>query len=176
MSTGRTTHDSESDPAATGHRVLVVANETVEGRELLDEIRRRTQDRQPDRKQGRTQDRTKDTQTQVHVVAPALIRSRIRHGLGDVDEAKEEAEQRLQRSISAIERLGVAASGEVGDSNPNLAIKDALVRFPADEVIISTHPRERSTWLEKKVVERARNEIKLPITHVVVDIEARTEP
>ena len=45
-------------------------------------------------------------------------------------------------------------------------------RFPADEVIISTHPPEKSRWLETGVVERAREEIPLPVTHVVVDLEA----
>jgi hypothetical protein len=137
-------------------RLLVVANETVGGRALLDEITRRTAGRQ----------------AEVLVVAPALVRSRIKHGLGDVDEAVEQARDRLERSLEAIRRLGVSVRGEVGDSDPNLAIRDALAFFPADEVIISTHPRERSTWLERDVVERARSEIEQPITHVVVDLEA----
>jgi hypothetical protein len=44
--------------------------------------------------------------------------------------------------------------------------------FAADEVVISTHPPHRSKWLERGVVERARKEIPLPVTHVVVDLEA----
>ena len=47
--------------------------------------------------------------------------------------------------------------------------------FPADEVIISTHPPERSKWLERGVVERAREEVPLPITHVVVDLETESQ-
>jgi hypothetical protein len=39
-------------------------------------------------------------------------------------------------------------------------------------MIISTHPPERSRWLERGVVERARRDIDLPITHVIVDLEA----
>jgi GABA permease len=74
--------------------------------------------------------------------------------------------------VRAIEALGLRARGEVGDSEPNLAIEDALATFPADEVIISTHPPERSRWLERGVVERARAEVDLPITHVVTDLEA----
>lgn len=53
-----------------------------------------------------------------------------------------------------------------------MAIEDALRTFPADEILISTHPPDRSRWLEGGVVERARAEIELPITHVVVDLEA----
>jgi hypothetical protein len=51
------------------------------------------------------------------------------------------------------------------------AIEDALRTFGADEIIISTHPPGRSNWLEKEVIERARERFDLPITHVVVDLE-----
>jgi GABA permease len=143
---------------AEPYRVLVVANETVEGRPLLEEIERRTAGKP----------------AQVRVIAPALVGSRLKHGLGDVDEAREQAKARLQRTVDAIRRAGVEVSGDVGDSDPNLAIRDALALFPADEVIISTHPPERSTWLEKDVVEKAREEIEQPITHVVVDLGDET--
>jgi GABA permease len=53
-----------------------------------------------------------------------------------------------------------------------VAIEDALRVFPADEILISTHPPHRSRWLEHGVVERAREEIDLPITHLVVDLTA----
>jgi hypothetical protein len=141
------------------HRILVVANETVGGRVLLDEIAERARDRN----------------AQVLVVAPALVESRLKHALGDVDEAVEQARERLNRSVERIRSAGVEAEGTVGDADPNLAIVDALRTFPADEVIISTHPKDRSTWLEKDVVERAREEIAQPITHVVVDLEAESE-
>jgi hypothetical protein len=74
--------------------------------------------------------------------------------------------------VGAIGALGLRARGEVGDSDPNVAIEDALRTFPADEVIISTHPPDRSRWLERGVVQRARDDVELPVTHVVVDLEA----
>jgi hypothetical protein len=141
------------------HRVLVVANETVGGRELLQEIERHTKGRR----------------AEIKVVAPALVESPLKHAFGDVDEAREKARARLERSVESIRRLGVEVSGEIGDADPNLAIEDALRTFPADEVIISTHPPERSTWLEKDVIERAQREVSIPITHVVVDREGVTE-
>jgi hypothetical protein len=144
------------EPDNTDYHILVVANETVEGRALLEEIQRHAEGRHAD----------------VRVVAPALVASRIKHGLGDVDEARHEAEARLQRSIQEIRRTGIEVAGAVGDADPELAIQDALATFPADEVIIATHPPERSTWLEKDVVERARADIDQPITHVVVDLDA----
>ena len=66
---------------------------------------------------------------------------------------------------------GVEARGEVGDGDPLQAMEDALRTFGADEIIISTHPEGRSNWLERRVVEKARERFAVPITHVVVDLE-----
>jgi hypothetical protein len=137
------------------HRVLVVANETVGGRALLSEIEYRSRGRD----------------SEILVVTPAIT-SAVKHWLSDVDEAIEAAEARRADSVGAIGALGLRARGEVGDSDPNVAIEDALRTFPADEVIISTHPPDRSRWLERGVVQRARDDVELPVTHVVVDLEA----
>lgn len=137
-------------------RLLVVANETVGGKALLDEIR----------------DRCRGRQSEILVVTPALASSRAAHWASDVDEAIELARQRMELSLIAIGELGLKAKGEIGDSDPNLAIEDALRVFAADEIVISTHPPERSRWLEHGVVDRAREQIDLPISHVVVDLAA----
>ena len=140
-------------------RVLVVANQTVGGRALLREI----------------ENRTRGGDSEILVVTPALASSRAAHWSSDVDEAIELARQRMELSLQAIQEAGLRARGQVGDSEPNVAIEDALREFPADEIIISTHPPDRSRWLENGVVERARREIELPVTHVVVDLEAERE-
>lgn len=136
------------------HRILVVANETVGGEALLDEIR----------------DRCRSRDCAILVVTPALVASRASHWASDVDEAMELARQRMELSLIALHELGLKAKGKIGDSDPNVAIEDALRVFPADEIVISTHPPERSRWLEHGVVERAREQINLPISHVVVDL------
>jgi hypothetical protein len=141
------------------HRLLVVANETVGGEALLEEIRGRCRNRD----------------CEILVVTPALAGSRAEHWASDVDEAMELARQRMELSLLAIDELGLRAEGEIGDSDPNVAIEDALRVFPADEIVISTHPRQLSRWLERGVVERARKEIDLPITHVVVDLATKKE-
>jgi hypothetical protein len=138
------------------HRLLVVANETVAGQGLMEEIGRRCADRD----------------CEVFVVAPALAGSRAAHWASDIDDGIALARQRLQMSLDGVGRLGLRASGEIGDSDPNLAIEDALRHFPADEVLISTHPPERSRWLEHGVVTSAREKLELPVTHVVVDLDA----
>lgn len=141
-------------------RVLVVANETVGGGELLREIAERCQGRD----------------SEVLVVTPALAGSRAAHWASEIDEAMELARQRMELSLIAIDELGLKGRGEIGDSDPNVAIEDALRTFAADEIVISTHPPERSRWLERGVVEQARERIDLPITHVVVDLSAERTP
>jgi hypothetical protein len=140
------------------HRVLVVANQTVGGRALMDEIARHC----------------KGKHAEVLVVTPALTASQLQHWTSDVDEALAAAKERLEASVAAIRGLGLDARGVVGDQDPNVALEDGLREFGADEVIISTHPPERSRWLEHGVVEKARHEVPVPVTHVVVDLESET--
>ena len=137
------------------HRVLVVANETVAGKKLREAVRQAT-DGQPSR---------------VLVISPAL-NSPLRHFVSDEGQAREAAEQRLNRSLAALRSAGIEARGEVADADPLQAIEDALRTFGADEIIISTHPEGRSNWLEKGVVSGAKQRFTVPITHVVVDLEA----
>jgi len=135
------------------HRLLVVANETVAGRALREEIVQRG-----------------GAETDVLVVTPAL-NTRIRHWASDEDAARAAAQARLDESLAALEAMGVGARGVVGDDDPIQAIDDALRSFPADEIVLSTHPPGRSNWLEAGVVERARERFGCPIAHVVVDLE-----
>jgi GABA permease len=73
--------------------------------------------------------------------------------------------------LDALDRDGFKATGDIGDGDPVQAMEDGLRVFGADEVIVSTHPPGRSHWLERDVVERARERFDVPITHVVVDLE-----
>jgi GABA permease len=139
-------------------QILVVANETVAGRALRGEIVKRA-----------------GSGADVLVVCPAL-NSPIRHWASDEDGARAEAERRLAASLMALASEGVEARGEVGDADPVQAMDDALRTFGADEIIISTHPPGRSNWLEKEVIERARERYPVPITHVVVDLEEERAP
>lgn len=139
------------------YRILVLANETVGGRALLNEI----------------QNRCKGRNSEIFVVVPALTSTPWEHWASDVDQALDEARERLDASLATMAQAGLRARGHVGDHHePGAALEDALRDFPADEVVISTHPPHRSRWLERGVVTRAREAIPLPITHVVVDLEA----
>jgi nucleotide-binding universal stress UspA family protein len=139
-------------------RILVIANETVGGGALREEIKRRSE----------------GYHEQVLVVCPAL-NAPLRHWVSDEDAARDAAQERLQASLARLAEAGIDARGEVGDGDPLQAIEDALRTFGADEVIISTHPEGRSHWLERGVVTGARERFTVPITHVVTDLEAERE-
>jgi hypothetical protein len=138
--------------------VLVVANRTLHGEELRSELRRHA-----------------GTAAEVHIVAPILC-SRAHYLASDVDAELDEARDRLRGALAWAEAEGVDVTGTVGDPNAALgAIEDELRLHGADEVIISTYPPGRSNWLETGVVERLRDELDIPVTHVVVQPElART--
>jgi nucleotide-binding universal stress UspA family protein len=135
------------------YRILVVANETVGGPELLSEIR----------------ERSRGNSARVLVVCPAL-NSPLRHWVSDEDDARASAQERLDESLASMRAAGLDATGEIGDGDPIQAIEDAVRTFQPDELIISTHPAGRSHWLERGVVEKARERFNLPVTHVVVDL------
>lgn len=103
-------------------------------------------------------------------MAPAL-NSRVRHWFSDEDRARREAEARLERSIERLSADGVHSYGWIGDADPLKAIADALVIFPADQLIISTHPERESNWLAHDVVRRACEQFGLPTEHVVAERE-----
>jgi hypothetical protein len=158
----RGTRGSEPRSVAAPHstdatrRILVVANQTAAGRELLDEIAKRC----------------RGTDCEVLLVTPALVGSRAERWASDIDEGLDLARERMAHSVTALRGAGVEVRAEVGDPDPNMAIEDALRMFPADEIVISTLPPGESRWLEHDVVERTRREVDLPMTHVVVDLEA----
>jgi GABA permease len=142
---------STGRPAARP-RILVVANQTLGGEELKQEILRRGE-RRPE----------------LRIVAPVLC-SRSHYLTSDIDAEHHEAERRLDETLRWAHDQGFEAVGMVGDVSPLIAIEDALRRFGADELIISTHIPERSHWLEAGVVDRARSELDIPVTHVTVDV------
>jgi hypothetical protein len=134
-------------------RILVVANETVGGHTLRSLIL----------------ERSLDVQEQVLVVTPAL-NTPLKHWTSDEDGARAAAQERLDASLAKLAQAGVEARGEIGADDPLQAMEDALRTFGADEIIISTHPEGRSNWLERDVVQKARERFAVPIRHVVVDL------
>ena len=133
-------------------RVLVVANETVEADELLAELRR-------------IEDEHSST---FLVVAPAVA---AEHGLGDSWNqagAIDAAQERLDRTLAVLRGEGLDADGWVGDMVPFAAVRDALDRFDADLIVISTHPAD-ALALAAQGPRRAgaRSSSTCPVVHIV---------
>jgi hypothetical protein len=139
-------------------KVLVVANETLGGRTLLNAVRERFD---------------RGDHPAFVVVAPM---ARPKAGLVVYDEAARGAAQvRVDDMVHQLQDLGIEASGEVMDPDPFNAVMDAVGEFSPDEVIISTHPETRSGWLRRDLIERVQDASGLPVDHVVVDLDAERE-
>lgn len=142
----------ESLAGPNERRILVVANETVGGEELLSAM----------------STMALSEQTHFHVVCPAL-NSRLKTFTSDEDPAREAAQGRLDVTLARLGSVGIEATGAVGDGDPLVAVDDAVRTYGPDEIVISTHPPGRSNWLEKGVVESVQARYDVPVTHVVVD-------
>jgi uncharacterized protein (DUF302 family) len=105
----------------------------------------------------------------LRVVVPATEASALRHTLGDIDEPKKEAEERLERALQTLRGDGIEVSGEVGDPDPVQAAQDALLKSPADEVLIFEHCDEQAKWYEEGLLEKAQEGIEPPLRVVVVE-------
>src|SRR2546423_3848768 len=144
---------------AAPHRILVVANETVGGRALIDTVKRHAE-----------QAHARNEPFRVTVICP---QNQPRSGYVIYeDSVRAAAENRLQMTLAQLREVGIDADGEVMDPDPFSATMDAIDAYGADQVIISTHPDTRSGWLRKDLVDRLREESGLPVEHVVVDLEA----
>jgi hypothetical protein len=138
-------------------RVLIVANDTLGGRTLIDAVRARHD-------QG---------DAEFFVIAP---QNRPKSGAVIYDEAvRDAAQNRVDRTIQQLRDAGISASGEVMDPDPYTAVTDAIGEWKIDEVIISTFPETRSGWLRRDLPDRVRDDTGLPVTHVVVDPAAERQ-
>ncbi len=147
----------EPGAGAKPQRVLVMANETVNSTELLDELRRIGA----------------DTSTKYFVVVPAsAVETGTAASYGPLDlwEATQKAAQdRLDQTLLALHSDNLDAAGELGDYRPLRALSAAVEKFDPDRIVISTLPAERSVWQRFDVVDRARAQHKVPVTHIVAD-------
>ena len=126
--------------------VLVVANQTVLGAPLLDKIRERA--------------------------AKGPVAFLIISPQGEAEGSYEEAERRLLRAVTLLRGEGIEVHGQISHPDPFSAVMQTLEDERVDELIVSTFPNERSGWLRRNLLERLREETKLPLEHVEVDVPA----
>jgi hypothetical protein len=143
--------------AAAAKTILVVANETLGGKGLLDAIVQRA-----------------DTDTRFILCVP---QNRPRSGLVIYDDAVFDAAQvRVDLALEVIRARDIRAIGEVGDPDPFTATMDAVHEYRPQEIVISTYPETRSGWLRRDLIDRVRDASGLPVTHIVSDLDAEGLP
>jgi hypothetical protein len=106
--------------------------------------------------------------TDLRVVVPAVEANTLRHTLGDIDEPRQEAEARLGRILEELRENGIEAGGEVGDPDPIQAAQDALLKAPADEIVIFEHEQAQARWFEEGLLEKAEAGLEPPLRMVVL--------
>lgn len=138
--------------------VLVVANETLGGRELLETVRARA------------------AEGDVRF-ALCVPQNRPRAGLVVYrDSVFDAAQARVDLALEFLHAEGINAIGEVGDPDPYTATMDAVHEYGPSEIIISTYPETRSGWMRHDLIERVHAASGLPVEHVVNDIDAEGLP
>lgn len=138
--------------------LLVVANETVDARTLRDALASRGDD------------------LTVTVVSPVNEPQRGYVVYSDTRHAS--ARRRLDRALAHLRDAGVPADGYVVEADPAAAVRDALATLepPVDEILVSTHPEEKSGWLRRGVLDRIRSAAgNVPVEHLVPKGEAPDE-
>ena len=139
--------------------VLVIANETVAGQSLIEALGRR-----------------RDGELLVTVICPV---NQPREGYVVYEDTRRaSAGRRLDKTLETLRSEGIKASGFVVDADPVAAVRDALAQLEPkpDEIVVSTHPQQRSVWLRRDVVDRIRRAAgDIPVEHVVVDLEKEAQ-
>jgi hypothetical protein len=137
---------------------LVVANETLGGRSLIEAVRKRVA----------------EGDVRFVLVVP---QSRPRAGLVIYDDAVFDAAQtRVDLALGFVHSEGIQAVGEVGDPDPYTATIDAVREYRPDEIIISTYPETRSGWLRRDLIDRVRDAAGVPVEHLVTDPDSEGLP
>jgi hypothetical protein len=139
------------------HTIVVIANETAASRSLAELI----------------EEKARDRDVYVTVVAPV---NQPRQGyVVYYDTRRAAARRRLDKTLDLLRAHGIPTEGVVVETDPVSALRDAILQIEPDEVIVSTHPQQKSGWLRRNAVDQMRRVAgNLPFEHVVVDVESES--
>jgi len=137
--------------------ILVIANETAASRSLVDLVEEKAQG------------------GDVHVTVVAPVNQPRQGYVVYYDTRRAAARRRLDKTLDLLHEHGVNATGVVVETDPVSALRDAIDQLEPDEVIVSTHPQQKSGWLRRNAVDQMRRVAgDLPFEHVVVDVESES--
>jgi len=105
---------------------------------------------------------------EVLVVSPAASQSKVAFWVSDPDEAIGEAEAAQEETVERLEEQGVDAAGDTGESEPAVALQDALATFPADRIVVFSHPEGDRDYREDEGLADVEERFGIPVTHAVI--------
>ena len=105
---------------------------------------------------------------EVLVVSPATNQSKIAFWVSDPDQAIAESEAAEEETVERLEEEGIDAAGDTGESEPAVALQDALATFPADRIVVFSHPEGERDYREDEGLADAEERFGIPITHAVI--------
>jgi hypothetical protein len=103
-------------------------------------------------------------EARILYVSPALQESGVRFWMSDSDEAIGQAQERVEQTEQALSSEGVQARGVTGESEPLLALQDALATFQADRILVFVHGDDEQRYREDDVVGEAERRFGIPVT------------
>jgi hypothetical protein len=130
--------------------VLVVASQTVGGPQLIESLERRST----------------SSPHRFTVIAPQ----------SGGENGQAETQERLDQTVRVLRDAGLDVTGYVTHPDPLTSIRNAFQTHPADEIVISTLPREKSRWLRGDLISQAQRATGRPVEHLVFDPDAEREP
>jgi hypothetical protein len=130
--------------------VLVVASQTVGGPQLIESLERRST----------------SSPHRFTVIAPQ----------GGGDDGAAATQERLDQTLAELRQAGLKVKGYVTHPDPLTSIRQAMQVYPADEIVISTLPKQKSRWLRGDLINQARKATGRPVEHLEFDPDAAREP
>ena len=104
--------------------------------------------------------------SEVLVVSPAVNESPVAFWVSDADEAIAEAESAAEETAAALREQGTRARATTGESEPLVALQDALATYPADRVVVFVRGEDRARYREDDVLGEAQRRFGVPVTQI----------
>jgi hypothetical protein len=105
---------------------------------------------------------------EVLVISPATNQSKLAFWVSDPDQAIAEADAAQNETVERLEEAGIDAAGDTGESEPLVALQDALATFPADRILIFSHPEGDRDYREDESLADAEQRFGVPVTHAII--------
>jgi hypothetical protein len=105
---------------------------------------------------------------EVLVVSPATNQSKLAFWVSDTDQAIAEAETAQEETVERLEEEGIDAAGDTGESEPALALQDALATFAADRILVFSHPEGERDYREDQGIADLEARYGIPVTHAEI--------